>query len=139
MKRLLGPELRRDNEGISAVIGAILMVAVTVMLAATVYTVVNGFGGDGVGAPTNAAFKVQAIDTDDDGVTDTMKLIYVSGPNLDVGKVRIVAPGVSWVGTPSATWSAGDFITAAPGAGGWPVTVSVSGATVLDQTVNLGE
>ena len=40
------------EEAVSAVIGVILMVAITVAIAATVYVWVTGFGGGGTPAPS---------------------------------------------------------------------------------------
>lgn len=43
-----GMSSRRDSEGVSPVIATILLVAITVVLAATLYYMVIGFGGDSV-------------------------------------------------------------------------------------------
>ena len=48
----------KDRKGVSPVIATILMVAITVVLAAVLYVMVMGFGGDGAGqAPTVSTVK----------------------------------------------------------------------------------
>ena len=56
----------RDDKGISPVIGVILMVAITVVLAATIYVWVSGMGG---GGGTNFALKLQQASHIQDGNT----------------------------------------------------------------------
>lgn len=139
--------LRVDN-AVSPVIGTILMVAVTVALAATVLTIMNGFGDDSPNESSSAVFKAQAIDSNNNGATDTIKITYISGPNLaasDVG-VSIVNAGDQTdteTVTPAA-WSPGEFelINPSPDAGNgntWVVSVSVLDDTVVDTTVTLDE
>lgn len=43
---LMASSLRKDSKGVSPVIATILLVAITVVLAATLYYMVIGFGGD---------------------------------------------------------------------------------------------
>ncbi len=43
---------KQNEEGVSPVVGVILMVAITVVLAAVVFVLVNGLGGAGSQAPT---------------------------------------------------------------------------------------
>jgi len=56
-------KMRRDSEAVSPVIATILMVAITVVLAAVLYVMVMGFGGPATQTPTGAftsATKVEA-------------------------------------------------------------------------------
>ena len=65
----------KDMTGVSPIIAVILMVAITVVLAATIYVWVSGFGGGGGGTP--------AISMNADNVND--KLIVTS-----------CDPGINW-------------------------------------------
>jgi len=47
-------KIRKDSEAVSPVIATILMVAITVVLAAVLYVMVMGFGGTGAQTPTGA-------------------------------------------------------------------------------------
>ncbi|MGB2825540.1 MAG: archaellin/type IV pilin N-terminal domain-containing protein, partial [Thermoplasmata archaeon] len=49
--------IRKDAEGVSPVIATILMVAITVVLAAVLYVMVLGFGGDTTTTPTSSLTK----------------------------------------------------------------------------------
>ncbi len=130
------------DSAVSPVIGTILMVAVTVVLGATVYAVMSGFGDDSIKERTNAAFKAQTVDTDGDGKTDHIKITYISGPtNVPIGDVALkvvnsttgvaVVESVAKVGA----WNPGDFLVYnPPGAGAYFVTVSILGDTVVDKS-----
>jgi len=50
--------IRKDAEAVSPVIATILMVAITVVLAAVLYVMVLGFGGGGTQTPTSSLSKV---------------------------------------------------------------------------------
>lgn len=54
--------LQRQEEGVSPVIGVILMVAITVVLAAVVFVMVNQFGAGGDEAPSVAFNRDEARD-----------------------------------------------------------------------------
>lgn len=138
--------LSRDENGVSPVIGTILMVAVTVALAATVLTVMNAYGNKAPAESTSANFKATAIDTNNDGATDSIKLTYISGPvhpNADVLVAIKNAAGTAMTNTTTATsWTAGDFRifdVAGSSAGPWFATVSVLGDTILDSTITLDQ
>ncbi len=60
--------IRKDAEGVSPVIATILMVAITVVLAAVLYVMVLGFGGDTTQTPTTSLTK--------DSVTAGQKLTF---------------------------------------------------------------
>jgi len=49
--------IRKDSEAVSPVIATILMVAITVVLAAVLYVMVLGFGGTSTQAPTTSLAK----------------------------------------------------------------------------------
>ncbi|MFA5860635.1 MAG: type IV pilin [Candidatus Thermoplasmatota archaeon] len=136
--------LARDENGVSPVIGTILMVAVTVALAATVLTVMNAYGNKAPAESTSANFKANAVDTNNDGATDAIKLTYIGGPANITAQVSINNPAGDGTMAPTpagTTWNAGDFriYDAASSAGTWFVTVSVLGDTVLDSTIVLDQ
>ncbi len=154
MQKLL--KFGKKDDGVSPVIGTILMVAVTVVLGVTVYAVMSGFGDDSIQEPTNAAFKTQAVDTDGDGKSDKLKVTYISGPtavpaadvliaikasNGTAAYVDLAAGGGQWVSpTSPAQWNPGDFIVFDPlDAGSYFVTVSILGDTVVDKSVMIDE
>ena len=57
-------KFKEEDEAVSAVIGVILMVAITVAIAATVYVYVSGMmGGASEKAPTITFTKDEALDT----------------------------------------------------------------------------
>ncbi len=84
---------KKNNKAVSPVIATILMVAITVVLAAVLYVMVMGFGGDGGGqAPTasltNSGNRLvlsinQAYDIED-GMSLTFK---INGTAVDIGTV----------------------------------------------------
>lgn len=138
--------LRQDDQGVSPVIGTILMVAATVVLGATVIAAVNAFGGKDVDPPVNAVWKAQAIDSDGDGRSDVLKITYLTGPqgvNTADVQVNVVLTGGT-LGTPTAAhatageWNPGDFWMYT-GDGTYTVSVSMLGNTALDQTLVIDE
>lgn len=97
---------RSADEAVSPVIAVILMVAITVVLAATVYIFVTGFGAQQTQIVT-AGFAAKAVDLpgasgDTDTTDDTIEITYSTG-NQDLGStdVEIFVDGVS------LTWFAG--------------------------------
>jgi FlaG/FlaF family flagellin (archaellin) len=129
-------------------VGTILMVAVTVIIGATVYAGVNAYGSKGVKESTSAAFKAQAIDTDGNGRTDGLTLNYLTGPKAvpasDVAITLTKADGSAVSTMPSghaagAAWNPGDFLVYKPGAGNYLVSISVQGTTVVTQALGVDE
>ena len=62
-------KLWEDKTGVSPIIAVILMVAITVVLAATIYVWVSGFGG---GEGTTSSISLAQIDYDTDGTNYTI-------------------------------------------------------------------
>lgn len=154
--------LNRNSDGaVSPVIGTILMVAVTVILGATVYAAVSVFGSKSVKDTPNVAFKAQAIDTDNDGKSDIIRITHMSGPDLALDQVQVIiklaSDGTSATTTeltipaaaadtttPADPWTAGEFAVFNPaatltGPTGYLVSVSVLGTVVIDQVISLDE
>jgi len=139
--------LAKKDHAISPVIGTILMIAATVIIAGAVYAAVNLYSGKSAHQATEAAWKAQALDSNGDGTLDTIKVTYVTGPSgvasgtasgVTVTLKDAAGTGVNPACSPScpATWSPGDFYTYKPAAAGtYYVTVSQSGTDVLDQTL----
>ena len=142
-------KLKNNDQGISPVIGTILMVAATVIIGAAVYAGVNAYSGNAATPTTDAAFKAQSIDTDSDGLDDTIKITYLVGPS-SVGDSQMQISATSGTGlalnntvsshATAGAWQPGDFRLYTLGsAGSVFVTVSLADNTVLDQTLSLGE
>jgi len=107
--------VRGNDDAVSPVIAVILMVAITVVLAATVYLWVSGFGNNQNNV-VNASFAAKAIDlpwtgADTDTTDDAIELTYTSGSgDLSNTDVTMFIDGVS------VTWdSAGTCAVAVPG------------------------
>lgn len=75
--------LRDSQEAVSPVIAVILMVAITVVLAATVFVLVADLGGEQSIAPT------MNLNTDVDHANDQITLKHVSGERLFSGDWRL--------------------------------------------------
>lgn len=148
MFHLVRSLFRKDDEGVSPVIGTILMVAVTVVLGATVFAAVNSFGNKGLKESQNAVWRAQAIDTDGNGKTDQIKISYLTGPSALANSEVVVtvtsgntthAP-ISSVKAAAGSWSPGDSQTYKPSAAGsYFVSVTFVGTTVVDQAIRLDE
>lgn len=140
LARILTQRKLRD-EAVSPVVGTIMMVAVTVVLAATVAALMGGFGDQASPKSTNAVVRAQAIDTDGDSLTDTIKLTYITGPsnaNIVIKTVDSTGAATTALST-TTTWSPGEFIVNSPGAGSYFITATVEGIAVLDTSITLDE
>lgn len=142
-----------NDHAISPVIGTILMVAATVIIAGAVYAAVSAYSGHNSKPPVDASWKAQAIDSDGNGLDDTIKITYLSGPaNVAAsGMTTSIAQSngtalqqVSSVNSGSG-WSPGDYATYKL-AYGLPAnsqtatvyaTITQGGNTVLDQQIQL--
>ena len=107
-----------DNKGVSAVIGVILMVAITVAIAATVYVYVSGMMGSGLeNTPTISIFVESSEDKNEAYIT--IITITETGINWnDVSGVLVNSSSgtqVEWI--EPQTWKlvgniiGGDFLT----------------------------
>ena len=138
---------RMNDHGISPVIGTILMVAATVIIGGAVYAAVTAYNGKSAKPPTDASFKAQAMDSDGNGLDDSIKVTYLSGPNNLAASVKVAyasngtaVSGGEITKAPPASWNAGDYAAFNPtGAGTYYVTVALGGTTLLDQSVQVQE
>jgi flagellin-like protein len=107
--------LFEDEDAVSPVIGVILMVAITVILAAVIASFVLGLGSNVNSAPS-ASFSYD-YDDGGDGVfsdsDDTLTITHQGGEKLDASTVSVLIDGtdasVSWGGVSEIT--AGDAAT----------------------------
>jgi flagellin-like protein len=112
----------RGDAAVSPVIAVILMVAITVVLSATVYIWVTGFG-DQTERAMHASFAARAVDlpsfaagpgADADQTADALEITYAAGgADLAAGDLKIVVDGVTLVGQTAG--SHGFLDTAPPG------------------------
>ncbi|QIO25415.1 type IV pilin [Haloarcula sp. JP-L23] len=148
-------ELLNDDDAVSPVIGVILMVAITVILAAVIATFVLGLGDSVSNTAPQASFS---FDYEDES-SDTLTITHDGGDTIDSGTLSATQSGATASGTPDQKYdglfsgasnsevSAGTSDTidsAALNAGG---SLDLSGATVRvvfnseagDTSATLGE
>ena len=120
----LGNSLTADDRGVSPVIGVILMVAITVILAAVIGTFVLGLG-DQIGGSATAGVTVEGDNTTNVTVTLTnlgtaeeVDIVYDNGTSVDnVPNVPLNNTGAS-AQLNSSTPSSGDYSVVAVGSEG---------------------
>lgn len=136
------------DEAVSPVIAVILMVAITVVLAATVYLFVSGFGSTDSKIVT-ASFAAKAVDMplgagkDADTSDDVIELTYTAGSgDLSLADVQIFIDGVSLTNLAASfnfveggTFAATDLCTTQPG-GDADATWERGGSLYLIDTSN---
>jgi len=84
-----------NNKAVSPVIATILMVAITVVLAAVLYVMVMGFGGDaGNETPTGSFTMTEALDATHQKVT-----FGVLTPETQIGELKIIIGTATFTGT----------------------------------------
>ena len=93
--------LREDEEGVSPVIATILMVAITVVLAAVLYVMVSGLiGGGGTSTPT-MSWAGHVITAGSPGGDDWEFRVASIDPAVDLGNYRVsILRGTSIVDGP---------------------------------------
>jgi flagellin-like protein len=103
--------LLKDDDAVSPVIGVILMVAITVILAAVIASFVLGLGDQNNPAPT------ADFDFSYDNSTDLVTVTHSNGDELQQSNVYIRGSGItgngqvsSSYGLSGSTWSAGESI-----------------------------
>jgi flagellin-like protein len=79
-----------DERGVSPVIGVILMVAITVLLAATAGTLFLSFQNENQSANPSVAFE---FDYEVTGSGDQLAIQHVSGDTVEAGNLEIVISG----------------------------------------------
>ena len=86
-------KIRKDSEAVSPVIATILMVAITVVLAAVLYVMVMGFGGTGQQTPTGSF--TQAVKSDSTHEKVQFGVLTPDATRSDV-KILVTRNGVDW-------------------------------------------
>jgi flagellin-like protein len=114
-------KIRKNSEAVSPVIATILMVAITVVLAAVLYVMVMGFSGPGTQTPTAAVTATKMIGTE-------YRITLISISSSDVAKadvLPIITGGVAGAGwtMAGAHLGAGDSFTVNCTAG--PVSILI--------------
>jgi len=82
-------ELFADDDAVSPVIGVILMVAITVILAAVIGTFVLGLGGQVQDTAPNAQFTFTQEDIDSTA-GDELKMTHDGGENVMTSNIKVV-------------------------------------------------
>jgi len=121
-----------EERAVSPVIGVILMVAITVILAAVIGTFVLGLGDQVQQTTPQAQFgwdtgdAPNTISGEDDSLNDDLKLTHESGDTIEAGNLNLIAPGggsTEWTSIPGTSASdASDEVSA--GSGGWVLDAS---------------
>jgi len=122
-----------EERAVSPVIGVILMVAITVILAAVIGTFVLGLGDQVQSTTPQAQFGWNTGDApntspvnDDDSNNDDLRVTHESGDTIEAGNLNLVAPGGGSTGWASVTGTsasaASDEVSA--GSGGWVLDAS---------------
>ncbi len=164
-----------NDEGVSPVIAVILMVAITVVLAATVYVWVSGFATEDSG-PEQAAATAKGVDLSGDGDVEWIQITLTSGQNAPYSHDDVTYSATAPNGTSLSAADADHLCTSAQtdgthnfcadgteffdgdnewdvgqnlwipcgsegdadsnDSGNHPITVSVSGTTILDTSVS---
>lgn len=121
-------ELLTDDRAVSPVIGVILMVAITVILATVIGTFVLGFGDQVSDPAPQAGFTFDY----DEAATDELTITHGSGDTLQQSQVNITITGAETAGSNdvNATTNWGDF----PGASGSDISAGTS-VVVSNQSV----
>ncbi|WP_396611911.1 type IV pilin [Haloferax sp. S1W] len=131
-------EFLTDDEAVSPVIGVILMVAITVILAAVIGTFVLGLGEQTESAP-QASFSFQYNQSTD----DYLNITHESGEAISSDQLS-VSTGVNFdsigndsLNKKSATWTEIRGGTAIDVKAGSAVTITGNSSTLDDQTVRV--
>ena len=130
--------MRKDEKGVSPVIGVILMVAVTVILAAVVWTFVNTYVSTKIIKAPSAA--LQAV-----GGKGEIPIKHMGGDPIECGELQIKIDGTSQ--DPKALgcsnyFSVGDVLTNSSVSSGVRTVTVIhvpTGTVLLDTTVKVYE
>jgi flagellin-like protein len=140
-----------EDEAVSAVIGVILMVAITVAIAATVYVYVSGLASSPGSDTENASVAAEGTDDQiklvlasggddyDDGYTistgtDNEVTVFIDGSKVTFTSNTWETGGQLLIGLNGATWSEGNTCAGIE----YEVTVSIKNTVVFDGTIRVG-
>jgi len=123
-----------DDKAVSPVIGVILMVAITVILAAVIGTFVLGLGDQVQDTSPQASFGFDYTNPSSDG--DSLTITHQSGDEIEAANVDVVVSGASDDDDTSDLNQAYDW-GSAPISGSGPVSAGTS-ITLDDSTIGDG-
>jgi flagellin-like protein len=107
-----------DDEAVSPVIGVILMVAITVILAAVIGTFVLGLGDQVQSTSPQASFNFDYTDGADGSAVDSLDIVHDGGDSIAAARLTFAASGAEATdGTTSYDADVG--ISATSGANSW--------------------
>jgi flagellin-like protein len=122
-----------DDRAVSPVIGVILMVAITVILAAVIGTFVLGLGDQVSQTTPQASFS---FDYDRNaGANDTLTIAHNGGDTLDANEVNVTVSGAENATRSSYNWAEAPLDGSSSVSAGSTVTLDgdiVSGGDTLD-------
>ena len=113
-------QLNADDRAVSPVIGVILMVAITVILAAVIGTFVLGLGDQLGDTAPQASFNVDEVSLNDTGTGDVnVSLTKTGGQDLDPSQITVSIDGtrsgtVASNSTVTDTWQSGTTAVVGP-------------------------
>ena len=113
-------KFKQQDNSVSSVIGVILMVAITVAIAATVYVYVSGMLSGGSQKTPDIAFIM-------DNANQRLTVTKVSATNIPWSDLYITSEGTPIMHNTTAYVTAGDYISNCTGV----VTISYQGITLL--------
>jgi flagellin-like protein len=114
-------QLFQDEDAVSPVIGVILMVAITVILAAVIGTFVLGLGDQVQSSAPNANFQFEYTDNGDghNGESgDTVTVTHNGGQDVSSNNLNVVMSGSSSISA----------------SGSWPTTISTGDSNTFTGT-----
>ena len=92
LKTLFQPDANADERGVSPVIGVILMVAITVILAAVIGTFVLGLG-DNIDSTPQATWDFELQDTDDNDNINQLSITHEGGDTINSDQLSATVGG----------------------------------------------
>lgn len=98
---------RMDEKGVSPVIGVILMVAITVILAAVIASFVFGLGTSVPKTPPNAQLAVE--DDPDDTTSGNILIKHLGGEPIACTDLKVVIGGTETCGPSGTACCSGNF------------------------------
>jgi len=127
-------QLLSDDRGVSPVIGVILMVAITVILAAVIGTFVLGLGSNvGNNAPS-ATFNYEYENVSSGTGTQYVNITDQGGDSLDAGKINVsIGDDSLQTNTEDSTGN-----ISIPSGGAWPDTVTAGDTLTVTDNSNRG-
>ncbi|WP_077067785.1 type IV pilin [Haloarcula rubripromontorii] len=129
---MLARRFKSDDSAVSPVVGVILMVAITVLLAATAATFFLDFGSGNIGqSAPQAAFT---FDYDSEG-SDSLAIEHRSGDSIQAGNLYITVSGASGA---SGANGQHDFTSIGAPAAGSDITAG-SRVTFSEPSLDLSE